>query len=199
MDSALQILQVVTSQRNQKFYNVTNARGHVVKFCAFKQAYKLGDDIVGSLDFSESNVTCVQYAVTLQSVEDVTPECRKTENQKPAVTAYSKCHEMCIGYHQTHFILPIPLHVTPSFYTDLINLKWRLHFEFVTSTSDSKDVSMKPLEPPNPTGLDGITWQGPQSINIETMVWDLPIKLYPNLPSHLSQGMQMQTQYELRI
>jgi hypothetical protein len=195
IDSALQILQVVTSQRNQKFYNVTNARGHVVKFCTFKQAYKLGEDIVGSLDFSESNVPCIQYAVTLQSVEEISPECRKIETQKPALSSYSKFHEMVIGYQQTHFVLPVPLHITPSFHTDIINLKWRLHFEFVTSTSsfESKELAMKPQPSTNPEDMDGEFWQGPSAINIETMVWDLPIKLYPNLPSYLSQGLQMQT------
>jgi len=199
LDSALQILQMVSSQRTQKFYNLTNSRGHVVKFCAFKHAFKLGDDIVGALDFSESNVICVQYAVTLQSVEEVTPECRKLENQKPSISSLSKAHEMCIGFQQTHFVLPVPLHMTPSFFTDLINLKWRLHFEFVTSTSGPADVNMKPAEQPPPEGLDGKIWQGPSNIDIDTMVWDLPVKIYPNLPSHLSQGTQTSTQYELRF
>jgi len=199
LDSALQVLQMVTSQRNQKFYNVTNARGHVVKFCIFKQAYKLGEDIVGSLDFNDSNVPCVQFAVTLQSVEEVTPECRESETQRSNILSYSKVHEMCAGYEQTHFVLPIPLHVTPSFASDVVRLKWRLHFEFVTSTSDVKDMNMKPAKPPNPEDLDGKGWEGPSSISIETMVWDLPVKLYPNLPSFISQGLQMQTQYDMRV
>lgn len=193
------MLQVVTSQRNQKFYNITNSRGHVVKFCIFKQAYKLGEDIVGSLDFSESNVPCIQYAVTLQSVEEISPECRKTEHQRPSVNSFSKFHEMCIGFQQSHVVLPVPLHVTPSFYTDLVTLKWRLHFEFVTSINDRKTSGLKPSEQPGPDELDGKVWQAPSSIDIETMVWDLPIKLYPNLPSYLSQGLQMQTQFHMRI
>ncbi|CAL8086580.1 unnamed protein product [Orchesella dallaii] len=199
LDSALQVLQVVTSQRNQKFYNITNARGHVVRFCIFKQAYKLGEDIVGSLDFSESNVPCIQYAVTLQSVEEISPECRKHENQRPSINSFSKFHEMCVGFQQSHFVLPVPLHVTPSFYTDLVTLKWRLHFEFVTSMQDSKTSGLKLSEPPGHDDLDGKIWQAPNNVDIETMVWDLSIKLYPNLPSYLSQGLQMQTQFHMRI
>lgn len=41
-------------------YNITNARGRVAKFLLFKQAYKLGEDIVGMFDFSVGTVTCVQ-------------------------------------------------------------------------------------------------------------------------------------------
>lgn len=191
------MLQIVTSQKNLKFYNVTNSKGHVVKFCAFKSAYKLGEDIVGSLDFSGCNVPCLQFAVTLQSVEEVTPECRTSEGQKPAVNSFSKSHEMCVGYQQTHFVLPIPLHVTPSFYTDLVTLKWRLHFEFVTSTAD--EVVMKPEAKPKKDTMDGQIWQGPTDIKIETMVWDLAIKLYPNLPSYISQGLQTQHSFDMKV
>jgi hypothetical protein len=198
LDSALQVLQIVTSQKNQKFYNVTNSRGHVVKFCAFKQAYKLGEDIIGSLDFSGCNVPCLQFAVTLQSVEEVTPECHKADGQKPAINSFSKFHEMSVGFQQSHFVLPIPLHVTPSFYTDLVNLKWRLHFEFVTSTEEN-EILLKPTEKPKKEDLDGHIWQGPTNIKIETMVWDLPIKLYPNLPTYISQGLQTQSSYEMKI
>jgi len=197
-DSAFQILQVVTSQRNQKFYNVTNQRGHVVKFCVFKQAYKLGEDIVGSLDFSESNVPCIQYAVSLQSVEELTPEYR-TEKQRNCISTYSKFHEMVIGYQQQHFVLPVPLHVTPSFHTELINLKWKLHFEFVISTASVAELGVVPSQPPDPETMNGKYWQAPHSVNIETMVWDLPVKLYPNLPAYLSQGLQMQMQHKQRI
>lgn len=42
------------------FYNITNAKGKVAKFILFKQAYKLGEDIVGVFDFSEGTVPCVQ-------------------------------------------------------------------------------------------------------------------------------------------
>jgi len=65
--------------------------------------------------------------------------------------------------------------------------------------TDSKTSGLKPLEQPGPDELDGKVWYAPSTIDIETMVWDLPIKLYPNLPSYLSQGLQMQTEFHMRI
>jgi hypothetical protein len=50
----------VTARRSPNFYNITNSRGKVVRFCLFKQAYKLGEDIVGTFDFSDAAVPCVQ-------------------------------------------------------------------------------------------------------------------------------------------
>lgn len=70
-----------------------------------------------------------------------------------------------------------------------MSLKWRLHFEFVTSTS-------KALELP---GLDQCGWQAPPEVPIETMVWSLPIRLYSTTPMQVAQGIQSNTVHKLTI
>jgi len=45
-------------------YNITNSRGKVAEFCLFKQAYHIGDDIIGTCDFSSASVPCVQVRTT---------------------------------------------------------------------------------------------------------------------------------------
>ena len=59
-ETTMQALQNLTAKRNPSFYNITKSQGKVVRFCLFKQAYKLGEDIVGTFDFSEATVPCVQ-------------------------------------------------------------------------------------------------------------------------------------------
>lgn len=44
---------------------ITNTRGKVGRFCLFKSAYKLGEDIVGTFDFSVGTVTCMQVITLL--------------------------------------------------------------------------------------------------------------------------------------
>jgi hypothetical protein len=39
---------------------VTNSKGKVVSLCLFKNGYRLGEDIVGTLDFGDSKVSCMQ-------------------------------------------------------------------------------------------------------------------------------------------
>lgn len=68
-------------------------------------------------------------------------------------------------------------------------LKWRLHFEFVTSTS-------KDLDSPK---LDDMEWKAPSEVPIETMVWSLPIKLYSTTPIHVAQGVQSNDTHKLLI
>lgn len=70
-----------------------------------------------------------------------------------------------------------------------MSLKWRLHFEFVTSTH-------KGLATPNLTDSD---WQAPSEVPIETMVWSLPIRLYSTTPIHVAQGIQTNTIHRLSI
>jgi Rgp1. len=59
-------LQTLTAKRSPNFYNITKSQGKVVRFCLFKQTYKLGEDIVGTFDFSEATVPCVQVKLLMK-------------------------------------------------------------------------------------------------------------------------------------
>ncbi|KAI5713819.1 hypothetical protein M8J76_012683 [Diaphorina citri] len=169
LTTSLQILQNITARRSLNYFNVTNARGKVTRFCLFKQAYKLGEDIVATLDFTSATVRCVQFTVTLQSEEKIPGRDEKS------IESFNNFHEYCLNMKQCFINLPIPLHVTPAFTTSIVSLRWRLHFEFVTSLTDPNDYT-------EPNGND-YEWRGPNTLDIETMVWDLPIQLYPALPT----------------
>ncbi|GAB6033623.1 hypothetical protein CHUAL_013683 [Chamberlinius hualienensis] len=182
LDLALQLLQNITTRRTPSFYNITNSHGKVVRFCLFKPAYKLGEDIVGTFDFSSSTVKCVQYSVTLQSEEIINEHCQRKTQQCSTIVSYNKHHEFCLFSEHSQMILPIPLTVTPSFTTDLATLQWRLHFEFVTTTSEMEE------QPEMTDSGQSSTWQAPSSLDIETMVWDLPIPVYPTSSMNLIQG-----------
>ncbi|XP_067639859.1 RAB6A-GEF complex partner protein 2 isoform X2 [Eurosta solidaginis] len=199
-------LKNVTARRAPKYYRISNKRGFVGRFCLFKPSYKIGEDIVGSLDFSDCKVRCVQFSVKLQSQEilqsnantvgvdlndsssvnsldlasiasgtaidnlhksKTSGNVRNVETEEPVgkLSTLSIIHQVCYAMLKTSVIIPIPLHVTPSFRTDLVDLRWRLHFEFVTST-------MMNFGKPNP--VEG-ELKAPAEIPVETMVWNLPI------------------------
>ncbi|KAK6639758.1 hypothetical protein RUM43_008033 [Polyplax serrata] len=192
LEISLHILQNVTARRCPNFYNITNVHGKVVRFCLFKQAYKLGEDIVGTFDFTDATVPCVQYSVTLQSEEEVHPDHKRSVKQAPSVISYNKQHEMCLSWKYLQLILPIPFHITPAFSTNLVSLQWRLHFEFVTSTTP-----LSADDPPNDENEEKSS-QGPSSLNIETMIWNLPIKILPTTPYLVGQSHQA-TKYSIVI
>ncbi|XP_059612847.1 RAB6A-GEF complex partner protein 2 [Phlebotomus argentipes] len=185
LEIALHHLQNITARRRPNFYLISNKRGTVGRFCLFKPAYKLGEDIVGTLDFTCRTVRCIQVSVTLQCEEILlkkSPQTQGTQAEaEPTSTgkimAFTKHHEVCLGLKQTQMILPIPLHVTPTFTTELVDIRWQLHFEFVTSASE--DVKLIEIK--------GDSWQAPTDIMIETMIWNLPVTLYPTAPQQILQ------------
>lgn len=61
-----------------------------------------------------------------------------------------------------------------------VSLRWRLHFEFVTSKVPLPDMP----QPQNES--ESSTWQGPRELGVETMVWDLPIRVFATNPIHAS-------------
>lgn len=190
IEYALHYLQNITARRRPNFYLISNKRGKVGRFCLFKPIYKLGEDIVGTLDFSCGTVKCAQLSVTLQCEEIVKQKAMEQLNAAsqekdnvptPAgrITNYTKHHEVCLGLLQTQMIIPIPLHVTPTFETDLVDVRWRLHFQFVTSTNEELNMEIN---------KDSLEWQAPTDISIETMIWNLPVTIYPTAPVQIPQA-----------
>lgn len=180
LDLASDLLNRITARRSLNVYRIANSRGAVGSFSISKSSYKLGEDIVASFDFSEGTVPCLQISVCLQAEEQIADEYKRRLVHNH-VTSYGRQVEPCLFAKRTHLILPVPLFVCPGFLTELLLLKWRLHFEFTTSVA--------PLEGQNLQDEDkGILWQGPFQLKTEQTVWDLPIRILPTLPSLAESG-----------
>lgn len=176
LDVAMENIQSLTCRKNSGLYNITNRGGRVVELVLHKQAFRLGDDVVGECSFANADVACVQFSVTLQCVEQLLEHSKLSNHQglSPAkVSNFTKHEEFCIDLERTSIHLPIPLTITPAFHTPLVSVKWRLHFEFVTMTSP---ISKRTI------GEGGSIFRAPKSVGVEVMVWDLPVKIYSTNP-----------------
>lgn len=177
LERALDMLMVTTSRRCPHNFNITNMRGKVAKFCIFKTVYRLGEDIIGTFNFSEGDIPCLQYSVSLQSEEEIQQQYQRRSGQAVSVTGHGRHMESCLHTASSHFSLPIPLNVTPGFSTDIVTLRWRLHFEFVTAR--------EPMEPPTvlQNQSEVTVWAGAEHVDVDTFSWDLPIKVLPTNPA----------------
>ncbi|XP_072050998.1 RAB6A-GEF complex partner protein 2-like [Amphiura filiformis] len=191
LDTAVQILATVTSRKSPNSYNVSNPNGTVARFCLFKPAYKLGEDIIGTIDFSISTIPCLQYSVVLQCDEHIADECQG--QQYNGITSISKHQEFCLHMTKSHVVLPIPLHATPGFITDIVCLKWRLHFEFITAKEPLPD-QVTPADQ-----SESALWQGPENIAVDTLVWNLPIKILPMNPIQATSAATVRTPMSITI
>ena len=180
-DLIMQAVQDITSRRRTSYFNIANTRGRVCKLCIFKTDYRLGEDIVASLDLTVGTLDCVQYSVSLCMAEKVSAEHKVREDQQDKILSHSRHHEVSLGFAHSHFVLPVPLQLAPSFSTPVCSVSYYLHFEFVTTASRGEKQEV-------PEEEGGSEWQGPTKMEIETMVWDLPIKLYTTFPNHAAQS-----------
>ncbi|ELT87220.1 hypothetical protein CAPTEDRAFT_153233 [Capitella teleta] len=178
LEVAMEVLQAITCRKGPSFYNITNSKGKVARFCLLKQAFRIGDDIIGTCDFSCGTIPCAKFSVTLQTEEIITEECRRKNSQSSMVTSYSRHEEFCLQTQRTHISVPIPLTAAPGFLTDIMQLKWRLHFEFITCKAPLPEVDA-PC-----SASESVSWQGPSQLDVETMVWDLPIRVFATNPMY---------------
>lgn len=188
----LQTLEAITARRNPSYYNITNQNGKVVRFCLLKSSYRLGEDIIGVFDFTKATAKCVQFSVTLVSEEELQEDCKGRTKQSVTTVAYNKHHEFSLHLNLTQVILPIPLTVTPGFSTNIVSLRWKLHFEFVTANT-------LPSMPEPSSSSENVSWQGPASLDVQTMIWDLPIDIYPTHPLQVAHGLPSKLDHMITI
>lgn len=181
LDVAVEKLTTITCKKSQYIYNVVNKNGLVGCFILFKSAYRIGDEILGIFDFRECKVKCTKLIVTLQSEEHVCDEYKKTSSKYlHSHTSYSTQQEFCLYSKKIQVQLPIPITATPEFKSDIVDVRWRLHFEFYLSTSEQQ------IETSDEHDTAEVCMVAPPSLDIEPMTWDLPVKIVPCNPVHAS-------------
>lgn len=181
---ALSCRNPYSSSCSTDLYNISNTRGKVGTFCIFKTVYKIGEDVIGTFNFSEGDIPCLQFSVSLQTEESIQEEFQRRRGQPVSFTVHARHQESCLHTAQSSFSLPIPLSSTPGFTTNIVSLKWRLHFEFVTSGESAGTCLVRGSQ------SEAVTWTGVEQMEVDTFSWDLPIKVLPTNPilaSYVSQ------------
>eukprot|EP00039_Didymoeca_costata_P002875 m.63356 g.63356 ORF g.63356 m.63356 type:complete len:126 (-) comp11577_c0_seq1:37-414(-) len=101
----------------------------------------------------------------------------------------------------TTLTLPIPLKATPQFSTDIVQVEWRLSFEFVlecqnpVSEDPNTDIKENEQTDANLDDDDDVITCAPELIDVETLRWNLPISVLPTHPSNLP-SQNLKTSYE---
>lgn len=165
IDLVTEATDCLTAPQGSYSYNMTNHRGKVASFVLFKKAFKLGEDVIGRFIFTDCQVPCIQFTVSVQTVEFLNDE----SHARKYTTNYMTEHVVCAFWKDALVKLHIPLSATPTFHTETVQLKWRLHFELVTSCHLMECAN------------EGLT-RAPENLDIETMTWDLEIKVFPCSP-----------------
>ena len=85
-----------SARRVATFYDIKNTKGRVGRLCLFKNSFRLGEEIMGLFDFSQSESQCMQYSVSLFCEEEV----KMNAKAKPKVLLKQSVQEFSFGYDE---------------------------------------------------------------------------------------------------
>uniref|UniRef100_A0A0K2T7G6 Retrograde Golgi transport protein RGP1 homolog [Megachile rotundata] n=1 Tax=Lepeophtheirus salmonis TaxID=72036 RepID=A0A0K2T7G6_LEPSM len=171
------------SSKSFHHYEIANKVGKLAKLSLFKNSFRIGEEVIGSFQFYNQDIRCVEYSVSLISEETLNNSNLELGDLKKGlnISCVAKCHDVTLGYQFSNMALQIPLHVTPTFQTIQCQLNWYLHFVFV--------ITPKITYQNNVGQSEDDEWNGPKTLEVETMVWDLPITLCPTSPDVLTNSL----------
>ncbi|RCH84109.1 hypothetical protein CU098_005804, partial [Rhizopus stolonifer] len=134
--SCSQIVSRITHQSRKAMYDICKNNQRVAKLHLVKTAHRLGEPVIGVLDFSEAVLSTYKISIFLESSESVedTIALRSSQHiQRVSRKTHSDFHSFCLDHKRLSFSLPIPATVAPEFQTTGVSLAYFLKFEFITS------------------------------------------------------------------
>ncbi|KAJ3286450.1 hypothetical protein HDU79_006479 [Rhizoclosmatium sp. JEL0117] len=117
----------------------------VAHFTLVRGAFRVGDTVLGLLDFSKCTVACFQLSAFLEQTETVDEKHvpSNSTSTKGVRTVLAQHHCCVINTSRMDISLKIPSTATPDFKTSVASVSYNLRLEFITS----RGPNPKLLEP----------------------------------------------------
>lgn len=176
--------------RKLTYYNISNSQGRIAELCLVKRDFKLGEEIVGAFNFAVGHVACLQYSARLLCQEEILGAPDRVDFSRTSDIPHGRYHEFCLGFSECGLSLEVPLNATPTFNSNVCNISWRIHFEFVLSMDAS--VTRAP-------DREMVEWNGPQKVNVQTLAWDLPIVIHPSEALHVELALRHKKKHKFNL
>ncbi|KAA8916000.1 hypothetical protein TRICI_001815 [Trichomonascus ciferrii] len=110
-----------------------------------KPVFRVGEDIVLLLDFSDAVLSCYHVTASLETTEQVSPDVAKRSEQETQMATrriFSQLAQATFSNSKTHFDFTIPSTATPEFTTSDISLSWSIKLDFITSPQQQVSKSI---------------------------------------------------------
>ncbi|PHZ08310.1 Rgp1-domain-containing protein [Rhizopus microsporus ATCC 52813] len=135
--SCSQIVSRLTHGSRKAMYDICKNNQRVAKLHLIKTAHRLGEPIVGVLDFTGATLSTYKISIFLESCEVVEETIALRPQQQIARVSrkiHSDFYSFSLGNRRLSFSLPIPATCSPDFQTTGVSLKYYLKFEFITGS-----------------------------------------------------------------
>ncbi|KAG0177133.1 hypothetical protein DFQ29_005196 [Apophysomyces sp. BC1021] len=174
-----QIVSRVANTSRKAMYDICKNNQRVAQLHLIKTAHRLGEPVIGLLDFGGAALSTFEVSVLLESNEIVEPSIALRQPHQIARVSrkcHAEHHSFCLGHRQLAFSLPIPAIASPEFQTTGVKLQYYLKFEFITSTQNEPKPSALFL----PINVDDRHkhYQSLQDVDVSTFDCQIPIRVY---------------------
>lgn len=193
-----QISDSETAQSTNRF-NISRSGQPVAVITLLRPAYRLGEAVIGNIDFTTPAAMSVQQASTysvlleLESAERVDPSLAlRSSNSIHRVTRkiHASGRESSLFARSISFNLGIPAHATPTFETTGVNMVWMLRVEFTTERQAPFGAQQMQADKTAGDGTGhelleeigrddrGVSLLAKERLNAETFEVAVPIRVY---------------------
>ena len=188
--SSLMNIQSFFQSSQKVVFDICKNNEHVAQLILLRGSFKLGESVIGILNFEKSSIPCFQISVYLETTETFeSPFASRPKSQVSKLTRkiHSEYHKCTLNTKKTHILLSIPMSACPDFQTSACNsltsfcnlltkylvvLQWAIRFEFVTG--NAMDLYKQSV---NGDG-NFIHYRGLSSIPVDSFNCIVPLKVY---------------------
>ncbi|CAN6675006.1 hypothetical protein TRVA0_078S00144 [Trichomonascus vanleenenianus] len=146
--------------------------------CLSKPIYRVGEDIVILLDFSNAALKCRHVTASLETSETIAEEYARWPPQdirSMTRRVFVQLSSSSYSTSKTHFDLTIPSSATPQFSTSAISLSWYIQLTFVTSTTSSHSDLIEALM----SDTHGMMVRAKSELDCVSVTCQIPITVFP--------------------
>uniref|UniRef100_A0A060T9T0 ARAD1D21274p n=1 Tax=Blastobotrys adeninivorans TaxID=409370 RepID=A0A060T9T0_BLAAD len=152
--------------------------GHKIASASLSRpAYRVGEDVVILLDFSDAALSCYHVTASLETTEKLDASITdKTPAEQLSMTrrVYAQLTSSSFSDAKAHFDFTIPSTATPKFDTSVSSLSWSLKLDFITSAHPHQTDLQRFHSDENGTIL-----VPPTSMECESVSCRIPLNVLP--------------------
>eukprot|EP00041_Stephanoeca_diplocostata_P021840 m.515953 g.515953 ORF g.515953 m.515953 type:complete len:546 (-) comp21925_c0_seq2:178-1815(-) len=187
--SRQRILHAISSlsrRRHPSIFKVGADDGVVVLLYLAKPVYRVGEDVVGWLDFGRATTTCYQVTMTLETRESIPLEYWRNAADGGSPRRVAQAHKtvFCRNLTTVPILLPIPVASSPEFESQFVNVSWGLSFEFLIGVGEEAVVSVADTQSDggNKKHVPDKVTAAPTEVAAKRLTWSLPVSVLPTNP-----------------
>ncbi|KAI8084935.1 Rgp1-domain-containing protein [Halteromyces radiatus] len=181
-----QVVSRITHSSRKAMYDLCKNNQRVAKLQLTKMAHRLGEPVLGILDFSEASLSTYKVSIFLESHEIVESSISLRQPEHIARVSrkcHSEFHTFCLNHRRLAFSLPIPTTASPEFQTTGVKLQYNLKFEFITNNQTRINQNQTSISSSSPYLSINIDerhqhFQAQPQVQVSNFDCHIPIKVY---------------------